>query len=196
MRVGEETAPLNQTVQFRLVSKLAVVPKPVEIAAAFVVILGVMSWIEFAGPAILDNDGYYHIRWAALLRESAPRLPAFEALPLTTINERDYADHHLLFHVLLVPFTFGDLRVGAKLAAAVFSSAGIASLFSLLVVYRTPYRWLWLAPLIASSEPFLYRMSMTRAPSLSLLLLGIGAYLIFRRKLLLLGVLAFAFTWT
>jgi hypothetical protein len=167
-----------------------------EIAAAFIAILAVMSWIEFAGPAILDNDGYYHIRWAAMLRESAPRLPDFQALPLTTLNEHDYADHHFLYHLLLVPFTFGELRVGAKLAAVIFASAGMASLFALLVSYRVSYRWLWLAPLIASSEPFLYRMSMTRAPSLSLALLGIGAYLILQRKLLLLGLVAFAFTWT
>ena len=39
-------------------------------------------------------------------------------------------------------------------------------------------------------------MSMTRAPSLSLVMLGIGAHLLFRRKLLLFGVLAFVFTWT
>ena len=154
-----------------------------------------MAFIQFSGPAILDNDGYYHIRWAAMLRESAPRLPAFTHLPLTTVNERDYADHHFLFHVLLMPFTYGDLRTGAKLAAAVFSSIGLASLFALLVGYRIPYRWLWLAPLVASSEPFLYRMAMTRAPGLALAMLGGGSYLILKRKLLLVGLLSFAFTW-
>ena len=92
-------------------------------------ILVVMGWIQFGGPAILDNDGYYHIRWAAMLRENWPHLPAFKALPLTTLNEQDYVDHHYLFHVLLIPFTWGDLRTGAKLAAVVFSSLGIASLF-------------------------------------------------------------------
>jgi len=80
-------------------------------------ILAVMGWIEFGGPAILDNDGYYHIRWAAMLRENWPHLPAFKALPLTTLNEQSYVDHHYLFHVLLIPFTMGDLRIGAKLAA-------------------------------------------------------------------------------
>jgi len=196
MQVPKEALALNGLSNPEIVSKPPIISGRAEIAAAFVAILAVMSWIEFAGPAILDNDGYYHIRWAAMLRESAPRLPEFQALPLTTLNERDYADHHFLFHVLLVPFTLGDLRVGAKLAAAFFASAGIASLFGLLVAYRVPYRWLWLAPLVASSEPFLYRMSMTRAPSLSLALLGIGVYLILQRKLLLVGLVAFAFTWT
>ncbi|HJQ71276.1 MAG TPA: hypothetical protein VKA70_20025 [Blastocatellia bacterium] len=165
-------------------------------AAGLSLILVVMSWIEFSGPAILDNDGYYHIRWAAVLKENAPRLPRFTQLPLTTLNERDYVDHHYLFHVFLIPFTAGDMRVGAKLAAAIFSAAGLASLFALLVIYRVPYRWLWLAPLVLSSQPFLYRMSMTRAPALSIVLLGVGSYLILERKLRWLAVLSFVFVWT
>ena len=165
-------------------------------AAGLSLIIVVMAWIEFSGPAILDNDGYYHIRWAAMLKQSAPRLPKFSQLPLTTLNERDYVDHHYLFHVLLIPFTSGDMRVGAKLAAAIFSSAAIASLFALLVVYRVPYKWLWLAPLVLSSQPFLYRMSMTRAPALSIVLLGIGSYLILERKLRWLALLSFVFVWT
>ncbi|MGA9772673.1 MAG: hypothetical protein WBV94_26825 [Blastocatellia bacterium] len=170
-------------------------PKPVQIIAGLVLIISVMKWIEFAGPAILDNDGYYHIRWAEMLRESFPHPPPFKALPLTTLNERDYVDHHYLFHVLLFPFTFGDLRLGAKVAAVVFSSLGLLSLFALLVSYNVRYRWLWLAPLVASSEPFLYRMSMTRAPAMSLALIGLGAYLILKRKHIWLALLSFAFVW-
>jgi len=131
-----------------------------------------------------------------MLRENFPHLPAFNNLPLTTLNEHDYVDHHYLFHVLLIPFTLGDLRMGAKLAAIVFSSIGIVSLFALLVAWRVQYRWLWLAPLAAGSEHFLYRMSMTRAPALSLVLLGIGTYLILNRKHILLGVLSFVFVWS
>jgi hypothetical protein len=167
-----------------------------QIAIGFALIFCVMAWIEFGGPAILDNDGYYHIRWAKMLRESFPHLPAFKALPLTILDEQHYADHHYLFHLLLIPFTFGDLRFGAKLAAVVFSTLGILSLFALLVAYRVRYRWLWLGPLIASSEPFLYRMSMTRAPALSLALLGVGGYLILKRKPVLLALLSVVFAWS
>ncbi|HWP43475.1 MAG TPA: hypothetical protein VNO14_09595, partial [Blastocatellia bacterium] len=170
--------------------------KPVQIAASFALVFAVMCWIEFAGPAILDNDGYYHIRWARMLRESAPELPRFTHLPLTTLAEQDYVDHHYLFHVLLIPFTYGDMRTGAKLAAALFSSLAVASLFALLVAYRVPYRWAWLVPLVASSEPFLYRMSMTRAPALSILLLGAGAYVILERRHVWLAAISFLFVWT
>ena len=169
--------------------------KPVEVAAGFVLIAGVMTVIQFSGPAILDNDGYYHIRWSRTLWESAPRLPEFTWLPLTTLNEKDYADHHFLFHVFLIPFTFGDLRIGAKLAAVTYSSIALASLFALMVSERVRHRWLWLAPLVASSWPFLYRMSMTRAPSISIALLALSMYLIFRRKLVALGIVSFLFVW-
>jgi len=169
--------------------------RSLQMLAALVLIGAVMMRIEFAGPAILDNDGYYHIRWSKLLRESAPHLPKFTNLPLTTLSEERYVDHHFLFHVLLIPFTFGDLRLGAKLAAAVFSTLGIAMCFWVLVAYRVRFRWLWIVPLVASSEPFLYRMAMTRDPSLSLLVLGLGSYIILERRWVLLGILGFVFVW-
>ncbi len=167
-----------------------------ECAAAFAACFCLMLWIEFAGPAIVDNDGYYHIRWSWMLRQSAPHLPRFEWLPLTVLRAQDYVDHHFLFHVLLSPFTFGDLRLGAKLAAPFFSAVALTVLFGLLVAYRIRFRWFWLALLAAGSEQFLYRLSMTRAPSLSLALLAAGVLLILRRKLLLLAVLTFIFVWT
>ncbi|MEN3335310.1 MAG: hypothetical protein V7641_4675 [Blastocatellia bacterium] len=173
-----------------------VAPKPVELILAFALIFVVMRLIEFGGPAILDNDGFYHMRWSRTLREQFPHLPRFQSLPLTTLNEKDYVDHHYLFHVLLMPFTFGeDMQQGAKWAAVIFSSLGILSLFGLLLAFDVRYRWLWLAPIMASSEPFLYRMSMTRAPALSLGMLGLGAYLILKRKYGWLTLLSFAFVW-
>jgi len=169
--------------------------RPIHILAAFVFIFAVMLRVEFAGPAILDNDGYYHIRWSQMLRQSAPHLPRFTYLPLTTLSQDRYVDHHFLFHVLLIPFTFGDLRIGAKLAAVLFSTLGLGMCFWLLVAYRIRFRWLWLVPLVASSEPFLYRMAMTRDPSLSLLMLGLGSFLILRRRWVTLGILGFVFVW-
>ena len=154
-----------------------------------------MAWIQFASPAIVGNDAYYHIRWSRMLRESLPHLPAFKWLPLTVLRSQLFVDQHFLFHVSLMPFTYGDLRLGAKLAAPLFSAIAMTSIFGLLVVYRIRYRWLWLLALAASSEPFLYRMSMTRAPSLSLLLLAVGVYLILERRWVSLAVLTFVFVW-
>ncbi len=166
-----------------------------ECTAAFLLILAFMAWIQFASPAIVGNDAYYHIRWSRMLRDSLPHLPAFKWLPLTVLRSQLFVDQHFLFHVALMPFTFGDLRLGAKLAAPLFSAIAMTSVFGLLVFYRIRYRWLWLLALAGSSEPFLYRMSMTRAPSLSLLLLAVGIYLILERKWVSLAVLTFVFVW-
>jgi hypothetical protein len=166
-----------------------------ECAAAFLLSLGLMFWIQFASPAIIGNDAYYHIRWSRMLRASAPHLPTFTWLPLTVLRASDFVDQHFLFHVLLMPFTFGDLRLGAKLAAPLFSALAIASIFGLLVTYRVRYRWLWLLPLAAGSEPFLYRMSMTRDPGPALVLLAVGVYLILEQKFVPLAVLTFIFVW-
>jgi hypothetical protein len=196
MQTSEEIVEQEHATASRPAPQWFVVPKPVELLIAFALIFAVMSLIEFGGPAILDNDGFYHMRWSRTLREQFPRLPRFQSLPLTTLNETDYVDHHYLFHVLLMPFTFGeDMQKGAKWAAVTFSSLGILSLFALLLTFDVRYRWLWLAPIIASSEPFLYRMSMTRAPALSLGMLGLGAYLILKRKYGWLALLSFAFVW-
>ena len=166
-----------------------------ECTAAFLLSLGLMLCIQFASPAIVGNDAYYHIRWSRILLSSAPHLPAFTSLPLTVLRPSAFVDQHFLFHVLLMPFTLGDLRVGAKLAAPLFSALALASIFWLLVTYRVRYRWLWLLPLAAGSEPFLYRMSMTRAPSLSLALLGLGVYVILERRFVYLVFLTFIFVW-
>lgn len=169
--------------------------RALECAAAFLLSLALLFWIQFASPAIIGNDAYYHMRWSRILRSSLPHLSSFTWLPLTVLRPSDFVDQHFLFHVLLMPFTFGDLRLGAKLAAPLFSALAIASIFALLVKYRVRYRWLWLLPLVAGSEPFLYRMSMTRDPSPALVLLAVGVYLILERKFVPLAILTFIFVW-
>jgi len=167
-----------------------------ECLGAFIACFGLMLWIEFAGPAIVDHDGYYHIRWSWLLRQSFPHLPRFEWLPLTVLRPPDYVDHHFFFHVLLMPFTFGDLRIGAKVAAAFFAALALTALFGVLIAWRLRFRWFWLAIIALGAEQFIYRLTMTRAPSLSLALLATGSWLILRRRLWPLAVLTFLFVWT
>src|SRR6266404_792606 len=85
-------------------------------------------WLQFSTSAICcgDFDGYYHVKWSRMLWESMRSRsfpPAFPWLPLTTLNPQDYVDHHLLFHIILIPFTwFRDLQTGAKISAILFAS--------------------------------------------------------------------------
>src|SRR5260370_29304136 len=93
-----------------------------ELLVGAIAIAVVFWWLQFRSTTAIccgDFDGYYHIRWARLLWENMRaghfRPPTFQWLPLTTLSPRDYVDHHLLFHLILIPFTwFRDLQTGAK----------------------------------------------------------------------------------
>ena len=84
-------------------------------AALFFVFSVFLAAVQFATPNLAGNDGYYHIKLAYLMRTEGLK-PPFPWLPLTILNEGSFVDHHYLYHILLVPFTFGDLRLGAKIA--------------------------------------------------------------------------------
>lgn len=161
------------------------------LGAAFVVLLAL---IQFSTPDLPDNDGFYHIKFAYLMRTVGLK-PAFPWLPLSILNPREFYDHHFLFHVALIPFTFGDLRMGAKWAAVLFASLAFLSTWNLLKNQRAPYAALWALGLAAVSEAFLYRMSITRAQSLSLAVLMLALDWLLRRKYARLAALAFLYVW-
>ena len=166
--------------------------------------IGLIFWrLQFSNQSICcgDFDGYYHIRWSRLLWENMRAghlsLPTFKWLPLTTLNPKDYVDHHLLFHILQIPFTwFGDLRLGAKVAATIFSSLAVFSCYWLIVRYRISYALVWLVAMLSCSAPFLYRLNMAKAPPVSIIFMVAGIYLLFERKYVWLAPLAFLYVWT
>jgi len=153
-----------------------------------------LAFVQFSTPDLPDNDGYYHIKLAYLMRTEGIK-PAFPWLPLSILNQRDYSDHHFLFHIALMPFTFGDLRTGAKIAAVFFASLAFLSTWYLLKKQRIGYAPLWALGLVAVSEAFIYRMSITRAQSLSLALLMLGLDWLLRKKYKRLAVLGFVYVW-
>ncbi|MEP6706668.1 MAG: hypothetical protein ABJC05_04075 [Pyrinomonadaceae bacterium] len=162
----------------------------------------VFWWLQFSTQSICcgDFDGYYHIKWSRLLWEGIRNRhfpPAFTWLPLTSLNAKSYVDHHLLFHLLQMPFTwFGDLRLGAKIAATIFASLAVFSCYWLIVRYRISYALVWLVALLACSAPFLYRLNMAKAPPFAIIYLVLGIYLLFEEKYRLLVPLAFVFALT
>jgi hypothetical protein len=132
--------------------------------------------------------------WEGLRHRSFP--PIFSWLPLTTLNPRDYVDHHLLFHVFQIPFTFGDLRLGAKIASLIFASLAVLSCYWLLLRFHIRYSLVWLLALLACSAPFLFRLNMAKAPPFAIIYLVIGITLLFKKKYWPLVPLAFVFSLT
>ncbi len=153
-----------------------------------------LALVQFSSPDLPDNDGYYHIKLAYLMRTEGIK-PEFPWLPLSILNPRDYSDHHFLFHIALIPFTFGDLRTGAKIAAVFFASLAFLCTWYLLKNQGIEYAPLWALGLVAVSEAFIYRMSITRAQSLSLAVLMLGLDWLLRKKYTRLAVLGFVYVW-
>ena len=153
-----------------------------------------MAIIQFATPDMPDNDGFYHIKLAYLMRTEGIK-PDFSWLPLSILNAREFYDHHFLFHVLLIPFTFGDLHMGAKWAAVFFASVSFLAVWYLFQRQRVPFAWLWALALLGISDAFLYRMSVTRAQSLSLAVLALGYAWLLEGKYKHLAVLSFIYVW-
>ena len=168
-----------------------------------VLTIGIIFYqLQFATSSICcgDFDGYYHVQWTRELWHSMKSKafpPPFPWLPLTTLNPKDYVDHHLLFHIFQIPFVaFSDPRVGAKVASAFFGALAVLSCYWLLLKYRIRYPLVWLIALLACSAPFLFRMNMAKAPPLAIVYLVIAIYLFFKRKYWPLLPLALIFTWT
>ena len=153
-----------------------------------------MAVIQFATADMPDNDGFYHIKLAWLMRTEGLK-PDFSWLPLSVLNQNEFYDHHFLFHVALIPFTFGDLRIGAKWAAVIFASLTFLAVWYLFHRQRVPFAWLWALGLLGISDAFLYRMSVTRAQSLSLAVLAIAFAWLLEGKHKHLAILSFIYVW-
>src|ERR1044072_7926596 len=152
------------------------------------IIFIIMARLQFSTPAVCcgDWDGYYHIRWSQLLWENFSQgkwLPEFKWLPLTVLSPQDYADHHFLFHLLQIPFLwfFEPVRA-AKVAAVIFGSLAIFSVYLMMYRYRVNHLLLWLGALLTCANPFFYRMNMAKAPPLTIIYTVLGIYLLFQRK--------------
>ena len=165
------------------------------ITFAFLFSFAILFWIQFASSNLVDYDGYYHIKISSLIREHG--IPTdFPWLPYTILDESRFTDHHFLFHLLQLPFTYiGDLRLAAKVSAVFFASCTFTFLAGLLRRHRVPYPFLWLVLVFASASPFLYRMSMPRAQSVSLLLQLLIFHLILERRYRSLLAVCAMFVW-
>jgi hypothetical protein len=192
------TTPAGKLSRFQSESSLRVIQ-----FVAGAIAIGIIFWqLQFSTDSICcgDFDGYYHIKWARELWASIKTNtfpPAFPWLPLTTLNPKDYVDHHLLFHIIQIPFAaISDPRLGAKISSAFFGGLAVLSCYWLLMRYRIRYPLVWLIGLLACSAPFLFRMNMAKAPPLAIIFLVIAIHLFFQRKYTLLLPLALVFTWT
>lgn len=163
------------------------------------VLLTVSGWtiLQFATPNIIGYDGYYHIKIAEVMRRAgfAGLRLDFIWLPLTILGPNAFADHHYLYHILLIPFTYLDLTLGAKIASIVFPALAFLTIAWSLRRQQIFGAFAWAAALFLLSDPFLFRLAMPRAQALSLLVLVVGVQWMIDGKYRWLAPLAFVFVW-
>ncbi|HEY2990459.1 MAG TPA: hypothetical protein VGL11_22275 [Candidatus Binatia bacterium] len=156
-----------------------------ELLAGFIflaVASGLMAYIQFNpnNPYLSELDSYYHVKMAELLQgQGVPQ--KFPWLQFTILRD-NYVNHHLLFHILLIPFTnlFGSV-LGAKLFQVLV--VGLGFLLFFLVLKNNNVRGafgLSLFAVFTMSGDFYFRMSFIRDMGLSLAFMMSGIYLILK----------------
>jgi hypothetical protein len=166
-------------------------------AVLFALFSALFAFVQFGTSALADNDGFYHLRMAALIRQYGLRVP-FTWLPLSILNPQAFYDHHLLYHVYLSLFTGGSdqaMLIAAKWASVFMPAAAFVAIWWLLRGQQVRYAAIWALGLFAVSEAFLYRMSMPRAQAASLLVLAVGLHWLLQRKFVWLIPLGFLYVW-
>ena len=158
-------------------------------------------------PGILCPDGFYHTKMALMIKDQGGLIQNFPWTQFTTYKDL-FVDHHFLYHLSLIPFlslptpnnldVFSaelDPLIKAKLGTAFFAALVFLFIYWLCrrLKIKLPFVWALSGFLISS---FILRLSLIRAPALSLILLFLGFYFILKKKYLGLFLVCFFYVWT
>jgi hypothetical protein len=154
-------------------------PRPTLLAAAIgLATFFAVAYILLAMPVLPDTDSYFHLAVARLYAEEG----MVNALPwarYSVMHER-YGDKELLFHLLLIPVTFGDAATNGRLAVAALNGV-IAALLALLGIELAGRHGAWLAPLLYATAPYFWSRTIRLRPELLSLILLLAILLAARR---------------
>jgi hypothetical protein len=151
------------------------------------------AWLQYS-PTFADPDSFYHTKIVENISEHGivKELPH---LQFTTLRD-GYVDHHLLYHLYLVPFVkVLPPLVGVKLGHIILQSLVMLMFFWLLSKLKVYAAWIYVLFLLFV-EPFIFRISLIKAQPLSLIILFLSFYLIVTRRYIPLAVLSFIYVWS
>jgi len=147
-----------------------------------------------------DPDSFYHARISTLMLVGP--VTQFPWLPFTTLSDT-FADHHLLYHIILIPFvTVLDPLVGISLATLLFTSLFCMLFFlflkKLLSGLRSPHLSSWTTVwlfLLLSHSLFAFRLNLAKVPVFSLILLILFLWALYSMRRPLIFLLSFLYVW-
>jgi hypothetical protein len=149
---------------------------------------------QFRTPFLPENDGYYHIKFADLMRTQG----FIRDFPWAewSLWFKNFSDKEFLFHVYLIPFTaiFDNLHTAAKVATVLLASVAVTSFYVILLLNKVRWAALWWFLLMSSGGYFLYRANVPRPQVLSIALCLWSIHFILNNKRIALAVLCFLYT--
>ena len=165
--------------------------KNTRIAIIFVIFFILLSMMQFIVPNIIGFDGYWHIKSAELIKQQG----FIKEFPWAThtILANNFADIQVLYRILLIPFTFLGLELGAKIASILFSALTFTVFFWFLNENRIKYAFFWTLLYLFTSVSLMQRFLLPRQMPLIIALLILTIYFLQGKKYLFLGITSFAF---
>lgn len=163
----------------------------------FSVFFGIFYFLQFSFPNLACPDGYYHIKQAWLIRTQGIEKTVKEFPWLQCSIFKDHpGDLWFGYHLLLIPFTFGDLIFGAKLASVFFSTLLFLVFFWILRKFKIKYAFFWTFFLLLMTWVFTFRLLLPRPFILSILFSLLGFYFIFNKKYLAIFITSLFYGFT
>ena len=159
----------------------------------FILFLSIISIMQFRVAEIIGYDGWLHIKMAEIINEKG----FIKEFPYTTesILRTNYADLQLLFRVLLIPFTYFGLILGAKIASILFASLCFTFFYWYLKKNSINYPLFWSSLYAVSSIDLMYRFLEPRAMPLAIVSLILTLFFIDKKMYKSLMITALLFTW-
>lgn len=160
----------------------------------FTVTAALFFWLQ-SSPTLGDGDSFYHAKMADLMIQQRGVIKDFPWLPFTILKEH-YTDHHLLFHIFIIPFIliFKNPLVAIKMATVLLAAVFFLVFYWLLRKWQIKYAFIYaLLPLTSYVLPL--RFALAKAPAISLIALTLGLATLLKRKKLLLFLLSFIYVW-
>jgi len=151
---------------------------------------GYLQWNNYIG----DPDGFYHAKITLFLRKGI-LLKELPWMQFSTLNN-NFTDHHFLYHLILIPFTYlnNNPLITVKIAAVFFTITMVLVFYWLLKKLSIAYPFIFTLLFITLTGAS-YRLMLIKVNSLSLLLIWVLIYALFKQKTWLITLLGFIFVW-
>ncbi|MDE2512378.1 MAG: hypothetical protein KGL74_14730 [Elusimicrobia bacterium] len=159
---------------------------------AFALCAAICAAFQYQTPFLGEEDSYYHIRFAWLLRHHGFFRAGFHWARFSLWRD-GFSDGSIVFHLILMPFTFGDLMAGGKAATLLLSAFTFSSFFAVLTLNNVRGRLYWFWVFLLGGGFYWWRMMVLRPQILSAALLLWSVHFLLKGNKKAFGALSFLY---